>query len=162
VPAAQATPRRIAVSSGSMTTDQDLDVALALFNDGLQRQKADQRAAKAIENAEKAKQQAAAALKRLQSDSGASAEDRAAAEAGYRDAVAAFNALRNGEAPPAHAEAGDDEAGEAPEAVAEAVAETADDTAEAVADAVAETADDTAAADDSAAEDATPEDQTAG
>lgn len=115
-----------------MTTDQDLDVALALFNDGLERQKADRRAARAIENAEKAKQQAAAELKRLQNDSGASAEDRAAAEAAYRDAVAAFNALRNGEAPPA-GEGGDgaaDGADESDEPAAESDTVTADDTAE--------------------------------
>lgn len=138
-----------------MTTDQDLDVALALFNDGLERQKADRRAAKAIENAEKAKQQAAAALKRLQNDSGASAEDRAAAEVAYRDAVAAFNALRNGEAPPAGDETVDDadttgdgeDAGVAGEAAAES------DTAEAAAD----TADE-----DAPLSDPKPEDETAG
>ncbi|MFN3219311.1 MAG: hypothetical protein ACE367_22715 [Acidimicrobiales bacterium] len=146
-----------------MTTDQDLDVALALFNDGLERQKADRRAAKAIENAEKTKQQAAAALKRLQNDSGASAEDRAAAEAAYRDAVTAFNALRNGEAPPAGDETDDDaettgddeEVVEAGEATAEsdtAAAGSADDSAEAV----AETAEAAPPAD------ATTEDETAG
>jgi hypothetical protein len=155
-----------------MTTDQDLDVALALFNDGLERQKADRRAAKAIENAEKTKQQAAAALKRLQSDSGASAEDRAAAEAAYRDAVAAFNALRNGEAPPAdetdddadgdaEAAADDVAAGEEPEAAADDGA--ADGDAEASAsEAAAETADDTAADDSAAADEPPAEDQTPG
>jgi hypothetical protein len=144
-----------------MTTDQDLDVALALFNDGLARQKADRRATKAIENAERTKQQAAAALKRLQSDTGASPEDRAAAEVAYRDAVAAFNAIRNGEVPPASDEAADDEApadseggdeaGEAAEAA------TDDDTAVAGgADESAEAAGDTAAADEAVGEDRTP------
>jgi hypothetical protein len=144
-----------------MTTDQDLDVALALFNDGLERQKADRRAAKAIENAEKTKQEAATTLKRLQSDSGASAEDRAAAEAAYREAVTTFNALRNGEAPPATDEtdetdetdddAGDsDEAGEAA-AGSDMAAAAGDDAAEAL----AETADAEAPPADAAAEDET-------
>lgn len=96
-----------------MTTDDELDVALALFNEGLERQQADRRVAKAIERAEKAKQQAAATLKRLQDDAGASADDRAAAEAAYREAVTTFNALRNGETPPtADAGAAEDGAAE--------------------------------------------------
>lgn len=138
-----------------MTTDQDLDVALALFNDGLERQKADRRAAKAIENAEKTKQQAAASLKRLQSDSGATAEDRAAAEAAYRDAVAAFNALRNGEAPPASAEP-DHEASEADGDETGESAEAATDEA-----ATDEAADEATATDEAAGEAAAPE-QSAG
>lgn len=80
-----------------MADNDALDAALALFNDGIQTQQAEEAAQRAVEKAERKKQQAATELKKLQSDPNASAEDKAAANEAYRGAVDSFNKSRSGE-----------------------------------------------------------------
>ncbi|MGI9624201.1 MAG: hypothetical protein ACR2PK_15305 [Acidimicrobiales bacterium] len=81
-----------------MATDEDaLAAALAQFNEGLEAQAADRAAQRAIDKAERKKQQAAAHLKKLDGDPDASAEDKATANDEYRKAVEEFNQLRSGE-----------------------------------------------------------------
>ena len=63
--------------------DDALQVALAQFNDGLKAQQAEERAQKAIDKAERKKQQAANELKAVQSNPDASAEEKAAADGAY-------------------------------------------------------------------------------
>ncbi len=91
-----------------MADNDALDAALAQFNEGLKIQQAEEAAQRAVDKAERKKQQAASELKKLQSDPNASAEDKAAADEAYRAAVDDFNKLRSGE--PVD---GDEEVGEA-------------------------------------------------
>lgn len=93
-----------------MADNDALDAALALFNDGIQTQQAEEAAQRAVEKAERKKQQAATELKKLQSDPNASAEDKAAGDEAYRGAVDSFNKSRSGEVVE---DADDGEAGEA-------------------------------------------------
>ena len=83
-----------------MADNDALDAALAQFNAGLEIQQAEEAAKRAVDKAERKKQQAANELKKLQSDPNASAEDKAAADDAYRAAVDQFNKLRSGEAVP--------------------------------------------------------------
>ena len=80
-----------------MADNDALDAALAQFNEGLKVRQAEEAAQRAVDKAERKKQQAAAELKKLQSDANASAEDKAAADEAYRSAVDEFNKLRSGE-----------------------------------------------------------------
>ena len=80
-----------------MADNEALDAALTLFNDGLKIQQAEEAAQRAVEKADRRKQQAATELKTLQKDPNASAEDKAAADEAYRGAVDSFNKLRSGE-----------------------------------------------------------------
>lgn len=81
-----------------MADNDALDAALAQFNEGLKTQQAEEAAQRAVDKAERKKQQAAAELKKLQSNADAPAEDKAAAEEAYRAAVDEFNKLRSGDA----------------------------------------------------------------
>lgn len=114
-------------------SDNDaLATALAQFNEGLEEQRAEERAQRAIDKAERKKQQAAAALKKVQADPNASADDKAAADATYREAVEEWNRRRSGgpddadgaEAPdgPEAAAPGDTEAPDGAEAAGDAEA----------------------------------------
>lgn len=94
----------------SDTTKKDVDPALAAFASFIrseeEQERAGRKAAKQARAAEqeavnlvKAKDDAAANLKQLQSRSGVSPEERAAAEEAYRRALAAVVAAETGEAP---------------------------------------------------------------
>ena len=74
-----------------------LSAALAQFNEGLKIQEAEAQAARAVEKAERKKQQAAADLKKVQGDPNASADDKSAAESAYREAVDEWNRRRSGD-----------------------------------------------------------------
>ena len=91
-----------------MADNDALDAALAQFNEGLKTQQAEEAAQRAVDKAERKKQQAASELKKLQSDANVSAEDKAAAEEAYRTAVEDFNKLRSGEAVEEEAAADDE------------------------------------------------------
>jgi hypothetical protein len=104
-------------------TEEELNTALEIFNAGLARTAAARKAERAVEKAEKAKQDAADALKKIQGNDKASADEKAAAEATYRAAVDAFNALRAGDAPPEESESEDEAEAAEPEPEAEAEAE---------------------------------------
>ena len=95
-----------------MADNDALDAALAQFNEGLKTQQAEEAAQRAVDKAERKKQQAASELKKLQSDANVSAEDKAAAEEAYRAAVEDFNKLRSGEAVEEEAAADDEPAEE--------------------------------------------------
>ena len=79
------------------STDNALQLALAQFNDGLKAQQAEERVQRAIDKADREKQQAAAELKRVQANPDASAEEKATADATYREAVDAWSKMKSGE-----------------------------------------------------------------
>lgn len=124
--------------------DDETTAALTLFNEYVAADRERERKARRVKKAERAKDEAAAAIKRLE-DKGGSAEDKAAAETTYRESLAAWQRLRDGEEPeeqradeaetePADevAESGEAEAGESTESKAEeskADEPKADDTA---------------------------------
>lgn len=90
--------------------DDALKTALAQFNQGLKVQQSEARAERAIGKAERAKQSAAAALKKLDSNPETSSDERAEAETAYRAALGEWNRLRSGE-PPDEQAASPDEPG---------------------------------------------------
>lgn len=122
------------------SNDDALQVALAQFNDGLKTQQAEERARKAIEKAERKKQQAASELKAVQANPDASADDKAAADAAYREAVDTFNRMRSGEPEP---DSSEDSAAKGEEPTATESTEPGDDS-----EAAADAEDDTEAAAD--------------
>ncbi len=69
------------------TDDPALRVALAQFNEGIKLQEDERRLQKAVGKADRTKQQAAETLKKLQKDPNASADDKAADDTAYREAV---------------------------------------------------------------------------
>ncbi|MCB0993912.1 MAG: hypothetical protein KDB21_02390 [Acidimicrobiales bacterium] len=119
-------------------TDETTTQALGLFNQFLARQADREKADKAIAKAERQKNEAAGVVRKLQDDPKATAEAKAEAEAAYRAAVDAYNALKTGSAPAEEAEAPSEEGAEAP---AEDGAEAPAEEAEAEPEASAEEAD---------------------
>ncbi len=90
--------------------DDETSAALTLFNTYVDADRDRTRREKRIKKAERAKDDAAAAVKKL-AERG-SAEEKAAAESAYRDASEAWRKLRDGEEPdeaPAKAEAPSDD-----------------------------------------------------
>ena len=90
--------------------DDETTAALTLFNEYVDADRERTRREKRVKKAERTKDEAAAAVRKA-NESG-SAEEKAAAEAAYREAQDAFKKIRDGEEPeeaPA-AEAADDEA----------------------------------------------------
>ena len=85
--------------------DSELQAALAQFNQGLKVQQAEEKAKRAIDKAERRKQQAANTLKKVQDDTNASPDDKAEAEAAYRSAADEYRQLKAGDAPPSGDEA---------------------------------------------------------
>ena len=85
--------------------DEETAAALTLFNTYLVADREQQAHERALRKAEKAKDDAAAAVRKL-NDRKASASETAAAEAKYRDAVEALQRLRDGDTA---APEGDDE-----------------------------------------------------
>ena len=92
--------------------DSELQAALAQFNEGLKVQQAEEKAKRAIDKAERRKQQAANTLKKVQDDTNASADEKAEAEASYRSAADEYRRLKAGDMPPSTDEvsADDDDA----------------------------------------------------
>jgi hypothetical protein len=96
-------PDAPARSTGPAATDDEMRKALALFNAHLASEAEQQRQAKRVERATRAKDQAAARVRALDADTHATAEQRAEAAVAYRDALAAWERARNGEPEPAGA-----------------------------------------------------------
>ncbi len=96
----RSTPMEAAVANAD---DDALQAALAQFNQGVETQDAQRRAQRAIDKAERKKQQAATALKKTQANPDAPGEEKSEAEAAYRAAADEFARLRSGE-PEAEAE----------------------------------------------------------
>ena len=119
--------------------DDETTAALTLFNEYVDADRERTRREKRVKKAERAKDEAAAGVRKA-NESG-SAEEKAAAEAAYREAQDAFKKIRDGEEPeeaPA-AEAADDEpaADEAPADEPAMATDRTDDDAEDAADAEA-------------------------
>ncbi len=112
-----------------MSDDQALQKALAQFNEGLRLQREEDRARRAIEKAERRKDQAAGKLKELQADTRADAETKATAEQEYKAALADLARLRAGEAEPDQPEAEPDQPEAEPDESREAGTEQAEEPA---------------------------------
>ena len=100
----------MAETDSAPSLDDETTAALTLFNEYVDADRERTRREKRVKKAERAKDEAAAAVRKA-NESG-SAEEKAAAEAAYREAQDAFKKIRDGEEPeeaPA-AEAADDEA----------------------------------------------------
>ena len=74
--------------------DDETRAALLLFNERVEASAAEERAKKRIKKAERAKDQAAARVRKLSDDPSASAEDKADAEAEYKAAVENYQVIR--------------------------------------------------------------------
>ena len=128
---------------GMVDIDEDTQKALMLFNRRDEAEKQAAAAAKRLAKAERAKDEAAEAVKRLQGSGG---ETLAEAEAAWREALETWQNIRDGK----------ESVDEAPaEDVAEGTADEADDTTDE--DAPGEDTTDEADAEDAPAEDATDE-----
>jgi hypothetical protein len=77
--------------------DDETTAALTLFNEYVDADRERTRREKRVKKAERAKDEAAAAVRKA-NESG-SAEDKATAEAAYREAQDAFKKIRDGEEP---------------------------------------------------------------
>jgi len=108
----------MAETTTAPTLDDETHAALTLYNEYVKADRERSQREKRVKKSERAKEEAAALVKKL-SASG-SAEDKAAADAAYREANDAWRKLRDGEEPEPAAEA---EATPAEEAPAEAEAE---------------------------------------
>jgi hypothetical protein len=86
--------------SGPPNVDDETAAALKLFNSRLAKQADDERAAKRVERATRAKDAAAARVRELESDTKATAEQRSEAAAEYHGAVEALDRARKGEPDP--------------------------------------------------------------
>ncbi len=120
--------------SDQSALDEETLISLELFNQHLKVTAQETKAAKAIAKAERSKKDAAAAVAKINSDSGASPEDKAAAETAYRDAVATLAAVKadpltKPPKPEPSADA-DTEADPGTDSPADPVAAAADDSAE--------------------------------
>ncbi len=102
--------------------DDETAAALTLYNEYVKADRERTQREKRVKKAERAKEEAAAVVKKL-SDSG-SAEEKAAADAAYREANDAWRKLRDGEEPEPKAEEAP-AAAEEPEPAKEAAAEEA-------------------------------------
>ena len=105
----------MAETTTAPTLDDETHAALTLYNEYVKADRERSQREKRVKKSERAKEEAAALVKKL-SASG-SAEDKAAADAAYREANDAWRKLRDGEEPEPAAEA---EATPAEEAPAEA------------------------------------------
>jgi hypothetical protein len=94
-PAAPSSARAPDGSDGEL--DAETRAALALFNARLAQQGEAKRAERQLAAAKRAKDDAAARVRALESDPKADADARATAAAAYRDAVAAWDRARSGD-----------------------------------------------------------------
>ena len=118
--------------------DDETTAALTLFNEYVDADRERTRRDKRVKKAERAKDEAAAAVRKA-NESG-SAEEKAAAEAAYREAQDAFKKIRDGEEPeeaPA-AEAADEAPADEPAMATDRTDEDAEDAADAEAPATDE------------------------
>ncbi len=90
-------------SAPAQKLDDDTTAALTLFNEYVAADRVRTRHNREIAKAEKAKDQAAAAVRKLEQGE-ASGEEKATVEAAYRDAVAALKRVRDGESAEAEPE----------------------------------------------------------
>jgi len=74
--------------------DDETRAALLLFNQRLEESAAEERATKRVAKAERAKDEAATRVRNLGNDSSATAEQKAEAEAAYKDAVDEFQRIK--------------------------------------------------------------------
>ena len=114
------------------TLDEETAAALTLYNTYLVADREQQAHERALRKAEKAKDDAAAAVREL-NDRKAPASETAAAETKYRDAVAALQRLRDGDTAALEDQdddAGDDTAGDDAEATLDGDVPTTEDTGE--------------------------------
>jgi hypothetical protein len=105
--------------------DKETRAALLLFNERLAADEAAARAERAVKKAERVKEDAAKALKRL-SGSGAAADEVAAADAAYRTALETYQRRVNGEPDPVAEAPVAEEAAATEEPVAEEADASAD------------------------------------
>jgi hypothetical protein len=80
--------------STEIQVDDETRAALLLFNERVEATAAEERAAKRIAKAERAKDEAAAAVRKTNDNANASAEEKAAAEASYKEAVDSLQAIK--------------------------------------------------------------------
>lgn len=80
--------------STEIPLDNDTRAALLLFNERLEATALRERGEKRVAKAERAKEQAAATVRKLSEDSNATAEEKAEAEAAYKAAVDEYNVIR--------------------------------------------------------------------
>ena len=120
---------RMAETDTAPALDDETSAALTLFNEYVDADRERPRREKRIKKAERAKDEAAARVKKL--SGGGSAEEKAEAEAAYREASEAWKKIRDGEEP-AEPEPTEAKAEEAPadDAAAETEAPAAEATAE--------------------------------
>ncbi len=81
--------------STEIQVDDETRAALLLFNERVEASAAKERGAKRVAKAERAKDEAAALVRKLGENPDASGEDKAEAETAYKVAVAAFNELKD-------------------------------------------------------------------
>lgn len=115
---------RMAETDTAPALDDETSAALTLFNEYVDADRERTRREKRIKKAERAKDEAAARVKNL--SSGGSAEEKAEAEAAYREASEAWKKIRDGEEP-AETEAKATPAEEAPVEAAAAEAAPAEE-----------------------------------
>ena len=101
--------------------DEETTAALTLFNEYVEADRERTQREKRVKKAERAKDEAAAVVKKL--NERGSAEEKAEAEAAYREAADRWKKLRDGEEPDEPAAAADEPAADA-EPAAEPVTET--------------------------------------
>ena len=81
--------------STEIQVDDETRAALLLFNERVEAAAAKERGAKRLAKAERAKDEAAATVRKLGDNADASAEEKAAAEAAYKEAVASYNMIKD-------------------------------------------------------------------
>lgn len=84
----------VAVST-EIQVDDETRAALLLFNERVEATAAQERGAKRLAKAERAKDEAAATVRKLNDDPNAKAEEKSAAEAAYKEAVASYNTIKD-------------------------------------------------------------------
>ena len=82
------------VVSTEIQVDDETRAALLLFNERVEATAANERGAKRVAKAERAKDEAAAVVRKL-AETDASAEAKAEAETAYKEAVASYNTLKD-------------------------------------------------------------------
>jgi hypothetical protein len=117
-------PRAAAPLTGEIAVDDETAAALAIFNARLSHQADVERGQRRIDKATREKDQAAARVRALESDTKATAEQRAEATAAYKASVEALERAKKGEPAPTAVEPAHDE-----QADVEAPDEQADDAA---------------------------------
>ena len=145
------------------TIDEETAAALTLYNTYLAADREQQAHERALRKAEKAKDEAAAAVRKL-NDRKAPASETAEAETKYRDAVAALQRLRDGDtaAPKDQGDdAGGDTAGDDAEATLDGDVPTTEDTGDAAASDEDTATKDTPTDESQASQESTDEPQTA-